>query len=66
MFLHALQLDAAHLGVTYDDLLWCVACLHSEDPGAWLIDAPPGLTLESLFRVSDWLGVDAVLKVGEA
>lgn len=53
-----LKLDAEALGVSPDDLLWCVSCFASEDPGARLREAPEALMLDQLARVAWHLGVE--------
>ena len=62
------RMEADALGVSVDDMLWCVACLHSEDPGAFLRDAPDTLTLDALYRVADFfdMHLDLRLAVGAA
>lgn len=63
-----LRLEAEQLDISYDDLLWCIACFTSEDPGAHLRDAPETLMLDTLARVAWWMGVDMDIRFvpGEA
>lgn len=53
-----LHLDAEQIEVSFDDLLWCISCFYSDDPGARLHEAPETLTLDVLWRVAHYLGAD--------
>jgi hypothetical protein len=52
------RLDAEMVDATYDDLLFAVYILHAADAWAAAREAPETLTLDALYRVAWWLGID--------
>lgn len=52
------RLDAEMLGVLYDDLLYALYILHAADTWAAAREVPETLTLDALYRVAWWLGLD--------